>query len=671
MGLVRGRCEEWGNVRSVRIPEIDGLRGISLTLVVLFHLFGHGRVSGGVDVFLTVSGFLLTLSLGRAIVNEKPLGVVARWGRTFSRLAPPAALVLVAVMIASFTVLSPLMKTQNLSEVVASALYFENWQLIGTQLAYGAAGPETSPLQHFWSLSVQAQFFILFPVVAIMAVRLFKRVSAQSRAFWFVVVAATAASFVYAWYSNGVNPQAAYFNTFARFWELGIGGLVAGVMLCGWSVPPRLRALGGWLGLAMIVSSGLVFDGGAAYPGPAALFPVGGAALVLLSSSGGAMSPSRLLASRPLVYLDKISYGLYLWHWPVLIVYLTMRGNEGVGWRGACLVLGVAVVLTLATRWILQFVHAWASAGRRRRAAAVAVIAVLVGAVPASGMLAAEAIRASVPVALSECAGAAVLDEALPKCQDALEFDSLAPTPETARDDDGNRAECWTNGQDATFRVCTLGPEDYTKYLIAIGDSHNNQWVEAYAKVAEDRGWRIDVAGRGSCGWSHAQRAQATQFLTTACESWKDDVENYLMQASGVDGVIVAESSNAVYKSDDERVAGYVSAWSTFTTAPILALRDNSMFDPGIMSCVGNREYVESGACKVPRESALRENGFPVAVEQVPGAKLIDLSDYMCTDSNCPMVLGNVLVSRDGSHLTATFTETLAPYLAEEIELAL
>src|SRR5690606_22320503 len=112
----------------------------------------------------------------------KPLGVVARWGRTFSRLATPAALVLVAVTIASFTVLSPLMKTQNLSEVVASALYFENWQLIGTQLAYGAAGPETSPLQHFWSLSVQAQFFILFPVVAIMAVRLFKRVSAQSRA---------------------------------------------------------------------------------------------------------------------------------------------------------------------------------------------------------------------------------------------------------------------------------------------------------------------------------------------------------------------------------------------------------------------------------------------------------------------------------------------------------
>src|SRR5690606_6066818 len=107
------------------------------------------------DVFLTVSGFLLTLSLARAVTNDEPLGIVPRWGRTFARLAPPAALVLIAVTFASLTVLSPWMRSQTLGEVVATALYVENWQLIRTQLAYGAAGPDTSPLQHFWSLSVQ------------------------------------------------------------------------------------------------------------------------------------------------------------------------------------------------------------------------------------------------------------------------------------------------------------------------------------------------------------------------------------------------------------------------------------------------------------------------------------------------------------------------------------
>lgn len=133
-----------------RILEIDGLRGIALTLVVVFHLFGHGRVSGGVDVFLTVSGFLLIMSLGRSLARGKSLGIVARWGRTFSRLAPPAMVVLVAVTILSFTVYSPWLRSQNLIEVVSTALYVENWQLINSQLAYGAAGPETSPLQHFW-----------------------------------------------------------------------------------------------------------------------------------------------------------------------------------------------------------------------------------------------------------------------------------------------------------------------------------------------------------------------------------------------------------------------------------------------------------------------------------------------------------------------------------------
>lgn len=657
-------------MRKIRIAEIDGLRGISLTLVVIFHLFGHGRVSGGVDVFLTVSGFLLTLSLGRALMTSRRLGVVARWGRTFARLAPPATIVLLAVTLASISVLSPWLRSQNLSEVVATALYAENWQLIATQLEYGAAGPETSPLQHFWSLSVQAQFFVAFPIATAVVVRLFGSMMSRVVAFWSMLAFATLASFLFAWYANSVNPQAAYFNSFARFWELGIGGLIAGVLLSGRGIPSSARPYSGWLGLTMIISSGFVFDGGASYPGPAALLPVGGAVFVLLSASGGALSPTPLLSSRPLVYLDKISYGLYLWHWPVLIVYYTVRQRDGMGWRGACFVLGVSLALTLLTRLALQFPTSWAVSGRLRRVGAYVVLAVVVAAAPASLMLASSAIRNAGSAGIGECAGAAALDPERPECELPNEFDELMPAVDVLLEDDGVRDECWTNGADRAFRVCELGPPEYTKHLVAVGDSHNGQWIEAYATIAEDNGWRIDVAGRGSCGWSHSTRAQASKDLYEACDEWKSDVEDYIANQSDLDAVIVAESSNAKYGSERERVEGYVSAWSSIGGIPIIAIRDNSMFDPAIMNCVRNREYVEEGKCMVPRDVALRENGFPAAVEAMETARLVDVSDFMCTDERCPMVVGNVIVSRDGSHLTGTYVQTLAPYLGRELQAA-
>lgn len=640
-------------------------------MVVVFHLFGHGRVSGGVDVFLTVSGFLLTLSLGRAIARGQPLGVLARWGRTFARLAPPAAIVLLAVTAATVTVLSPWARSQNLGEVVATALYFENWQLMATQLEYGAAGPDTSPLQHFWSLSVQAQFFIVFPLVTAVVTRLVKRQSAKATVFWGLVAAGTIASFFYAWHANTLNPQAAYFNSFARFWELGVGGLAAGLLLADRGLPRAMRPWGGWIGLAMIISSGFIFDGGSAYPGPAALVPVTGAIFVLLSASGGTASPTPILSSRPLVYLDKISYGLYLWHWPVLIVYFTIRQRDVIGWRGACLVLGIATVLTLVTRWVLQPGTMWAISSSLKRNVAFVAVTIFIAATPAGAMVAFSTAQTETQIEADKCAGAAALDPELPECDKPASFEQVVPGLEALRSDDGNRAECWTSGADATFRVCTLGPDEYSRHLVAVGDSHNNQWVEAYARIAENEGWRIDVAGRGACGWSQAERVQESVELTEACASWKSDVDDYLHTQAHLDGVIVAESAGARYESAEARVDGYVAAWTSREDVPVLAMRDNSMFEPSIMNCITNKQYVEDGACMVPRDVGLRDNGFQAAIDEAPNAQMIDITSFMCTDERCPMVIGNVIVSRDGSHLTETFTQTLIPYLSRAIGEAL
>lgn len=653
---------------NARIGEVDGLRGLALTLVVIFHLFGHGRVSGGVDVFLTVSGFLLVLSLGRAISAEKPLGIAARWGRTFSRLAPPATIVLLAVTVASFTVLAPWMREQNLLEVVSTALYFENWQLIATQLAYGAAGPETSPLQHFWSLSVQAQFFIGFPIVVVLLTLLVPPGRGRVRSFWVLIACTTIASFIYGWYANSIDPLAAYFDTFARFWEIGAGGIVAGLLLVNRVIPASLRAVAGWLGLAMVLSSGFVFDGAQAYPGPAALLPVGGAALVLLAANGDKASPSPLLRSPVLTYLDRISYGLYLWHWPILIGYLTVRQHTGVGWRGACLVLGLAYIMTILTSWGLRPVNAWAMGKqRKRRALTVMVVAILVASVPAGAALVALQQRDVVHVGLDDCAGAAAMDQDRPECDNDYDAAQIIPALAELRSDGPSEDTCWSTWSDAEFNVCSLGPDGYSRHLVAVGDSHNNQWVDAYERIAENQGWRIDVASRSACAWTHAERQQESEQLAERCARWQVDAERYLQSQGGLDAVIVAESAGARYDSAEARIAGHVSAWGVLNGTKIFAMRDNSMFEPSIMNCVGNAVYIEEGRCVVPREVGLRPNGFSEAVSRVPHARMIDVTDYMCTDRSCPMVIGDVIVSRDGSHLTGTFVETLTPYLEEEL----
>lgn len=659
--------------QSHRILEIDGLRGIALTLVVVFHLFGSGRVSGGVDVFLTVSGFLLIMSLGRALAAGKPRGIVARWGRTFSRLAPPATVVLLAVTIASFVVLSPWMREQNLLEVMSAAVYLENWQLIATQLAYGAAGAETSPLQHFWSLSVQAQFFIGFPVLTGLLALVVAPGRARNIAFWTIVVVATLASFAYAWHANTVDPQRAYFDTFARFWELGVGGLVAGLLITGRALPLAMRPITGWLGLAMIVSSGFLLDGGSAYPGPAALVPVGGAVLVLLSAEGGVVSPTPFLRSRPLIFLDSISYGLYLWHWPILIIFFTIQESDVLSWRGASVVMGLAVGLTLVTRWVLNPAIAWATSTTAARALAFALVAILVATVPAGVSYAALGTRGDGTVRVDRCAGAASLDPERPECADAGKGEPPVPEFEALRQDDANRGPCWSRGADPAVNVCSLGSDaPDVLAILAVGDSHNNVWLDVYEQLAVSHGWRIDAAGRAGCQWVAVGTPVFGQSDedAAACQNWRDAI-NERAASGDYDAIVTTASSKSGFRSDDPATTAaelhteaLLGAWRHRSDdgTPIIVLRDNPIFPAESLGCITDRQAVENGDCSLPRDVALLETGFDAAVSQTANAHMIDLSDYECRSDRCDMVVGGVVVTRDGAHLTRTYAATLAPY---------
>src|SRR5690625_3339124 len=266
------------------LPELHGVRGLALLGVVLFHLFGNGRISGGIDIFLAVSGFLFTGMLLREAANSNGrIDFFKYFGRLVRRIFVPLAIVAVVTLVAGLLISPVTQHRQLCAEARASLLYFENFELINSQLAYGAAGPETSPFQHIWSLSVQGQFYLLWPFVAILAVLLAKVLKTSAARIMGVLVAVIfVVSFVYAIYVGSYNQDEAYLMTTTRAWELAFGGLLA---LAGSSIrlPKQLRGVAGWLGVALIATCGIFLDGAALFPGPWAFWPIAGLTLVLIS----------------------------------------------------------------------------------------------------------------------------------------------------------------------------------------------------------------------------------------------------------------------------------------------------------------------------------------------------------------------------------------------------
>jgi peptidoglycan/LPS O-acetylase OafA/YrhL len=327
--------------------ELHGIRGIAILLVVSFHIFGNGRVSGGIDIFLAITGFLAVPSLYRRdVAGGGFIPLMSRFGGLARRLLVPLVPVLLFIGIVGPLVLGAAFHPQLFTELRASVLFAENIELVRSQLAYDAAGPGTSALQHLWSTSIQVQFHILMPFVFMLStVPLVKAGRDPKKALMIFLGIVTVGSFLYAWWHQGVFQQANYFSSISRLWELTLPGIL-GLTISKFRLNSVTRACLTWVGLIMLLSTGFLFDGASVFPGPQALLPVGG---LLLFLTGGKSYTSwggdRLVQIRPIKFLADISYSLYLWHWPVIIFYLNYFAKPKLGVFDALIVFTVSLAL--------------------------------------------------------------------------------------------------------------------------------------------------------------------------------------------------------------------------------------------------------------------------------------------------------------------------------------
>lgn len=339
--------------------DIEGLRGVAIALVVIFHVF-VGRVSAGVDVFLLLGGIFFFSSQLANARNPKGLTLVQSLIRMLRRLFPLLAVVVASTLAASLLLMNRLVHQTMASDAAASLGYVINWKLAFSGREYTAIRTTVSPFQHLWSMSAQLQIYVASLLVITLLALIFRRVARP--AVIVVVSAATVASFCYAIYLNAVDQDLNYYSSLSRFWEIGLGGLVGLVVLrrdkgtaqMG-HIPAWLRRVMGVVGLAMIVMTGWVVNGAQTFPGPLTLLPLGGALLVVIAgSSGTPVGLTRLLETSPFQFFGRISYALYLWHWPLLVLVMNHFDAPTVTPAIGLSVIGASVVLAWLSHKLVE-----------------------------------------------------------------------------------------------------------------------------------------------------------------------------------------------------------------------------------------------------------------------------------------------------------------------------
>jgi peptidoglycan/LPS O-acetylase OafA/YrhL len=694
--------------------DIEGLRAVAVLMVLLYHagVPWAGGGFAGVDVFFVISGFLITGLLVAEGRREGRIDLVGFWARRARRLLPASALVLAVTALLTVLVLPAVRWRETGWDILTSGLYVVNWRLAARSVDYLAEDSAPSPVQHYWSLAVEEQFYLLWPLLVVVALLAARRRQARLE----VVLAALLVGFVvlpsFLWslHLTGTDPAVAYFVTTTRIWQLGVGALVALALTRLERLPGVAAAVLSWTGLVAIVVGLLTQGTHSAWPGDAALVPTLGAVAVIAGGSARTApgwAPLRLLSWAPLQATGALSYSLYLWHWPLLVLAAARWGELSV--TAGLLVVGLsAVPAWLGHRYVEEPVRRSRALARRpSRALGVGVLCTLLSV--AAGAALVQTVDRQVRLserADGEAEGARALATRAPDVDapsddpagpvgdvsgtagapgpSRVPFDPspvrITPDPLAATADVPALYADDCDGEVAGEVVrCDYGDPEGGLVLALVGDSKIAQWADALDRIGRDQGWQVRVYYRSACAWTTARLA-GDGPTSSACQEWGEEVTQRLLGPERPDVVVVSAVQSRAHPPDgsgeatpEAMTAGLVRRWTQVGEAgiPVVAVADSPQ--PGgqqVYACVAEHRD-DLSVCTVPPNDGSGTAPLREAVQQVPTAAFVTMNDWICPgDGECPPVVGGVLVYRQGSHITNTYAISLAPVLQARLESA-
>lgn len=690
-------------VEPIRTPghrnDIQGLRAIAVGLVVVYHLFPDRLLGGfiGVDVFFVISGFLITTHLLSELARTGTISLRGFWSRRIRRLLPAALTVLAASAALTLFVLPPVAWESNLRQITASALYATNWVLAADAVDYLAVEDMPTLVQHYWSLAVEEQFYLIWPILLLGAAALAARSArlrgrAQStpvRTIGIVIGGIIAVSFAASLAFAVLSPAAGYFVTVTRAWELGVGGAVAWLRWRGSTAAPTPRRdainnLLSWGGLALIIVSAVEIVVGRVFPGWVAAVPVVGAALVILGHSQAPLSIEKLASWRPVQWVGDNSYSIYLWHWPIIIALPYVTGME-VTLRWAPLAVALTMLLAWATKILIEDPVRYGSVWRsgRRSLALAAVGALAFGATQAGSLVyldqRAQAIQATQTPFSSAEELADSIDEAL-SATGVPEADLIPGRSAQVRewvDDD-----CLTVTEER-LDDCAYGDKDSDRVIVVMGDSTALAWVAAL-RESLSTGYRLQLLTKAECPFADVEMRdwESTPGFADACRDHNDWAVEQISELDPA-AVIVSNSPYSLTRlpgEDDGRVAlwreGLASALADAAEhTDNLKLLGISAPGRNPQKCrYGSVLGIDECVAEVDDEALELIDAERHAAERA-GVEFIDTLWWFCSrdELRCPPVIDGTLVKADGHHLSRTFaarlSELVAAAVLDEVDL--
>lgn len=682
-------------------PDLEGLRAVAILLVVLYHVHAGLAPGGyvGVDVFFVISGFLITGQLVRELRTAGRISLLAFYARRVRRILPAAMLTVIVTAVASALLLNALAPKRALQGDLSAIYFGANVHFAAQGTDYFNAGLSPSPIQHFWSLAVEEQFYIVWPLLLVISSLVWPGVRRRSRreqaqrpvigAVAVVLVFLAAISLMASIRQTATSPSWAYFSIVTRAWELAVGAVVALALPLTARIDHRLAIPLSWAGLSCIAIAAALFSGNTSYPGDSALLPVLGTAAVIC---GGSVLASRrfgaeaLLGTPPFQCVGAWSYSWYLWHWPALVLAAAVLGHslsemQAIAVALVSLVIAVMsfVLLERPIRRIQTVVRRPAlglGAGGVLAAGAIAIV-VLSGSLV--GPLASKGAAPSSLAALHKLASSSLRADLIAGAR-TIEAPSNLRPPLSALASALPRIitdGCELGSGRDHSKPCIYEDRGSHTTVVLFGDSHAGHWFDALTWISKRRHWRLVVMTKEGCTpaevtvqyppdnlcaqWRERAKARIARLhAALVIVSWARWMEPWASQKAGVptghggpwqDGVAAIfqflrrSAKQVIFISDTpypqhsapDCVAGHLSDVRSCTR-----LRSDSTVLPAIKAAelrIAKQEQVNS----------------------------IDPVSWFCAPKVCPVIVGNILVYHDRSHMTPEWSRFIAPVLDNAI----
>jgi len=698
--------------------DIQGLRAVAVLLVILAHVGIPGFDGGwiGVDVFFVISGFLITGLLSKEYGETRNVSFSQFYLRRAKRILPAAIVTILVVVVAGELLLNSIRASGIRTDAFWSLGFSANINLIRQSTDYFADGQAVSPLQHFWSLAVEEQFYLFWPGIFLLVAR---QQGLAIRKTWItenkrIIVTAgliSALSLLWSISYTASNPSSAYFSTLTRIWELGFGALLSVLtprLNVGLNrVLPeknlRIRAIASWGGLmAILVGACLVIKPGDPFPGWLALVPVLGAVSLIFGGQGDGKAPlpNRVLALQPLPFIGLISFSLYLWHWPVHVFADALYPDSFDTPAGKALQLGVIALLSLVSYWLVERPARRSHFGNREPVKNLdidapkfprpAIAAVLVGAfflfmvanaardssefyeVEAGGQTAAPTTsipRSPTPsVPVIPGGGGLVLEAWKQAVDEASQLQTVGPAALALINETAGKRSFTPCDRQVPPNGCFIGSAGST--VAVLGDSHSRMLLPMIRAALPD--WQIQSYGEANCGWAliafpnPGQERGNGPDEEICAENRSASIAKILLERPA----LIMLSENSQWVIDDPRKQEWIDGMNaTLDALEALSPSTNIMIfgevprSRSMEVCLRGNSI--SGCAGEPVKSRWVRDQQRIVAEAHSNVTFIDAEEWMCTATTCPAVIDDIPVFSDGSHFTSQFSERLSPVFQE------